>query len=85
MSLFKKDVKKNLGKFKSSYIPASIVCNVSKQSEKSMIFSNNFSKYQFGFRKNYSVQQCFFALAKFCEMTVDNKEAFGALFTDLFY
>ena len=85
MSIFKKDAKKNFKNFKSSYRPACIVCNVSKQSEKSKIFDNNFPKYQFGSTKNYSVQQCFFAVAKFCEMSVDNKEAFGALLTDLFY
>ena len=42
-----------------------------------------FSKFQCGFRKGYSTQQCLIALIKKCKNAVDSGKSFGALLTDL--
>ena len=49
----------------------------------SEFFDNIFSKYQCGFRKGYSEQQCLLVMIEKWEKVVDNGGAFGALLTDL--
>ena len=46
-------------------------------------FDNIFSKYQCGFRKGYSAQQCLLVMIDKWKKVVDNGGAFGALLTDL--
>ena len=46
-------------------------------------FEHIFSRYQCGFRKGYSAQQCLLAMIEKWKKTVDNGGAFGALLTDL--
>ena len=52
-------------------------------SHKSASFDEIFSKYQYGFRKGYSNQQCFLVLLEKWKTAADKGEAFGALLTDL--
>ena len=49
----------------------------------SQFFENIFSKYQCGFRKFFSTQQCFLAMLEKWKRSVDNSKMFGALLTDL--
>ena len=42
-----------------------------------------FSKFQFGFRKGYSTQQCLIALIEKWKSATDKGKSFGALLTDL--
>ena len=42
-----------------------------------------FSKYQCGFRKGYSTQQCLLSMLEKWKLSVDNGKAFGLLLTDL--
>ena len=49
----------------------------------STFFDNIFSKYQYGFRKGYSTQQCLLTMLEKWKKSVDKGEAFGALLTDL--
>ena len=49
----------------------------------SNIFENIFSKYQCGFRKGFSTQQCLLAMLEKWKRSVDNSKMFGALLTDL--
>ena len=78
----KKDIKEN-------YKPVSILPNLSKIFEKCMFeqmsqfFENIFSKYQCGFRKGFSTQQCLLAMLEKWQRSVDNSKMFGALLTDL--
>ena len=44
---------------------------------------NFFSKFQCGFRKGYSTQQCLLALTEKWKSTVDKGKSFGALLIDL--
>ena len=44
---------------------------------------NFFSKFQCGFRKGYSTQQCLLALIEKWKSAVDKGKSFGALLTDL--
>ena len=46
-------------------------------------FEHIFSRYQCGFRKGYSAQQCLLAMTEKWKKTVDNGGVFGALLTDL--
>ena len=46
-------------------------------------FEHIFSRYQCGFRKGYSAQQCLLAMIEKWKKTVDNGDVFGALLTDL--
>ena len=46
-------------------------------------FEHIFSRYQCGFRKGYSAQQCLVAMIEKWKKTVDNGGVFGALLTDL--
>ena len=41
------------------------------------------SRYQYGFRKGYSTQQCFLVMLEKWRSAVDNKITFGVLLTDL--
>ena len=45
---------------------------------------NVFSKFQCGFRKGYSMQQCLIALIEIWKSATDKGKSFGALLTDLF-
>ena len=78
----KKDIKGN-------YRPVSILPNLSKIFEKCMFeqmsqfFENIFSKYQCGFWKGFSTQQCLLAMLEKWKICVDNSKMFGALLTDL--
>ena len=49
----------------------------------SAYFDEIFSKYQYGFRKGYSSQQCLLALLEKWKAAVDKGKVFGALLTDL--
>ena len=83
--LYKKD-KKDI---KGNYRPVTILPNLSKIFEKCMFeqmsqfFENIFSKYQCGFRKGFSTQQCLLAMLEKWKRSVDNSKMFGALLTDL--
>ena len=72
----KKD-KKDSNNLKSNYRPVSILPNVSKTFEMyiymTIILINFFSKYLFGFRKGFSVQQCLVALIELWKPNVDKK------------
>ena len=46
-------------------------------------FQHIFSRYQCGFRKGYSAQQCLLAMIEKWKKIVDNGGVFGALLTDL--
>ena len=78
----KKDMKEN-------YRPVSILPNLSKIFEKlmfkemSQFFDKIFSKYQCGFRKGFSTQQCLLAMLEKWKRSIDNGRSFGALLTDL--
>ena len=67
----------------------SFLPNLSKIFEKCMFeqmsqfFENIFSKYQCGFRKGFSTQQCLLAMLEKWKRSVDNSKMFGALLTDL--
>ena len=82
--LCKKGKKDNKG----NHRPVSILPNISKIFEKYMLeqmsqFSANiFSKYQCGFRKGFSTQQCLLAMLVKWKRFVDNSKMFGALLTD---
>ena len=52
-------------------------------SQMSAYFDEIFSKYQYGFRKGYSTQQCYLALLEKWKAAVDKGKVFGALLTDL--
>ena len=52
-------------------------------SQMSAYFDEIFSKYQYGFRKGYSTQQCLLALLEKWKAAVDKGKVFGALLTDL--
>ena len=74
---------------KDNYWPVSILPNVSKILERCMCRQINeyvdvfLSRYQCDFRKNYSTQQCLFAMLEKWRSAVDNKKTFGALLADL--
>ena len=65
------------------------VPNVSKIYERRLYdqirtyFEHIFSRYQCGFRKGYSTQQCLLAIIEKWKKFVDNRVVFGALLTDL--
>ena len=75
--------------FKESYRPISILSNIFKVYERclydqmSEFFDNIFSKYQCGFRTDYSAQHCLLVMIEKWKKVVDNGGAFGALLTDL--
>ena len=49
----------------------------------SQFFENIFPRYQCGFRKGFSTQQCLLAILEKWKRPVDNSKMFGALLTDL--
>ena len=49
----------------------------------SAYFDEIFSKYQYGFRKGYSTQQCLLALLAKWKTAIDKGKVFGALLIDL--
>ena len=49
----------------------------------SAYFGEIFSKYQYGFRKGYSTQQCLLALLEKWKAAVDKGKAFGNLLTNM--
>ena len=49
----------------------------------SSFFDDTFSKYQYGFRKSFSTQQCLLALLEKWKRSIDRGKVFGALLTDL--
>ena len=51
--------------------------------EISSFFYDIFSKYQYGFRKGFSTQQCLLALLEKWMRSIDRGKVFGALLTDL--
>ena len=82
--------KKDSKSSKNNYRPVSILPNISKLYERTMFkqmseyFENSFiSKYQFGFRKGFSAQQCLVSMFETWKSGTDNKKSFGAFLTDL--
>ena len=49
----------------------------------SSFFCDISSKYQYGFRKGFSTQQCLLALLQKWKRSIDRGKVFGALLTDL--
>ena len=85
MPLFKKGDRNS----KDNYRPVSILPNISEIFERcifrhlySFIFELS-SKYQFGFRKDYSTQHCLLAMLEKRKSAVDKGKSFGALLTVL--
>ena len=82
--VFKKDSKNS----KDNYRPISILENISKVYERISFKQLGtfrdifFSKFQCGFRKGYSTQQCLLALIEKWKSAVDKGKPFGALLTD---
>ena len=82
-------VQKSKKDIKGNYRPVSILPNLSKIFEKCMFeqmsqfFENIFPRYQCGFRKGFSTQQCLLAILEKWKRPVDNSKMFGALLTDL--
>ena len=83
--IFKKGSKNS----KHNCRPISILKNISKVYERFMFkqignfMENYFSKFQCGFRKGYSMQQCLIALIGKWKSATDKGKSFGALLTDL--
>ena len=83
--VFKKGSKNS----KHNYRPISILKNISKVYERVMFkqigdfMENFFSKFQCGFRKGYSTQQCLIALIEKWKSATDKGKSFRALLTDL--
>ena len=74
---------------KDNYRPVSILSNISKVYNIIMFtqiwkyFEPILSKFQCGFRKGFSAQQCLLAMLEKWKSAVDNKRNFGAHLTDL--
>ena len=74
---------------KENYRPVSILPILSKVFETSMFkqlprfFDDIFSKYQYGFRKGFSTQQCLLALLEKWKPSIDRGKVFVASLTDL--
>ena len=81
----KKGTKTNV----KNYRPISILPNLSKAYERSIYnqlyeyFDNILSKYQFGYRKGYSAQQCLISMIEQFKSCLDRGNLFGAILTDL--
>ena len=74
---------------KTNYRPVSLLQNISKIFERCMhrqiseYFETVLSKFQCGFRKGYSTQDCLLATAENCKKALDQGNEYGALLTDL--
>ena len=82
--------KKDSKSEKNNYRPVSILSNIIKLYERIMFkqMSEYFeiyflSKYQCGFRKDFSVHHCLVSMLEKWKSATDNKKLFGALLTDL--
>ena len=82
-------LKKGSKNSKHNYRPISILKNISKVYERVMFKQIRdfmevfFSKFQCGFRKSYSTQQCFIALIEKWKSATDKGKSFGTLLTAL--
>ena len=85
MAVYKKDSRNE----KENYRPVSILPNLSKICERCMYKQMNkyfdpiLSKYQFGFRKGYSAQQCLLIMIEKWRASLDQNGTCAALLTDL--
>ena len=83
--VYKKDSRND----KKNYRPVSILPNLSKIYERCMhdqlskYFDKILSKFQFGFRKGFSTQQCLLAMIEKLRKSLDKGGASAALLTDL--
>ena len=81
--------KKGDKSLKENYRPISILPNLSKIFERllsnqiSKYFEPILSKFQCGFRKNFSAQHCLMLILEKWKASLDNGDVFGALLTDL--
>ena len=75
--------KKGAKTSKDNYRPVIILSNISKIYERLEYFEPISSRFQCGFRKGFSAQQCLLAMLEKWKSVVDNKRNFGALLTDL--
>ena len=72
-----------------NYRPVSILPLLSKVFKRSLFkqisrfFDDIFSKYQYGFRKEFTTQQCLLALLEKCNRSIERGKVFGALLRDL--
>ena len=81
--------KKDSRNIVSNYRPVSILSNISKIYERclfkqiSEFFEEKLSRYQCGFRKGFSAQQCLIVMIENWRKSRDKGNSFGALLTDL--
>ena len=74
---------------KTNYRPVNLLPNISKFFERCMhrqiseYFETVLSKFQCGFRKGYSTQNCLLAMVEICKKALDQGNEYGALLTDL--
>ena len=74
---------------KDNYRPVCIPPVISKIFEKllckqiTMFMDPLFSKFQYGFRKDYGTQDCFLIMLEHWKSVIDKRKVFGALLTDL--
>ena len=84
--VYKKDSRNE----KENYSPVSILPNLSKiygrcmYTQMNKYFDSILSKYQFGFRKGYSTQQCLLVMTEKWRASLDQNGTCVALLTDLF-
>ena len=81
--------KENVRTSKNNYRPVSVLLAISKIFEHiicnqlSSFFEEIFSKFQCGFRKDYSTQHCLFMMLESSKEAANKNKAFGALMADL--
>ena len=80
--------KKDSKNTESNYRPVSILSNISKIYEKSFSQNSNYfekilSRYQFGFQKGHSTQQCLLVMIEKWHQSLDKGGHYGALVTNL--
>ena len=74
---------------KTNYQPVSLLPNISKVFERCMhrqvseYFETVLSKFQCGFRKGYSTQDCLLAMVENCRKALNRGNEYGALLTNL--
>ena len=82
-------IKKGSPNDKENYRPVNILPNISKIYERCLFkqltsyFEDHFSKYQCGFRKDFSVANCLLPMIEKWRESLDQGGAYGALLTDL--